>query len=92
MFITVRSSIYYLLKYIQRGSDVMIRLTLAQYLDSHRISRYALHKRTGIQYQVIDNYYKNKVQRYDSDVLDRICAALSCDICDLLAYQPNKKP
>ena len=44
-------------------------------------------KRTGIQYQIIDNYYKNKVKRYDSDVLDRICNAIGCQISDLIEYK-----
>ena len=42
---------------------------------------------SGIKFQIIDNYYKNKVVRYDSDVLDRICKALNCDISDLIEYK-----
>ena len=64
----------------------MIRLTVDQYLDKHGITRYELAKRTGIRFQIIDNYYKNKVVRYDSDLLDRICRALDCDISDLIEY------
>ena len=65
----------------------MIKITLDKTLTKLNVSRYELSKRTGIQYQVIDNYYKNKVIRYDSFVLDRICAALGCDISDLLEYK-----
>ena len=64
----------------------MIRISLDKVLANRQMSRYELAKRTGIQYQIIDNYYKNKVVRYDSDVLDRICEALSCDISDLIRY------
>lgn len=64
----------------------MIRLTVDRYLDSNGITRYELSKRTGIRFQIIDNYYKNKVVRYDSDVLDRICRALDCDITELIEY------
>ena len=64
----------------------MIKLTLAEYLDQHNITRYELSKRTGIKFQIIDNYYKNKVVRYDSYVLDRICEALGCDISDIIEY------
>lgn len=53
----------------------MIRICLDKTLPEYGISRYELAKRTGIQYQIIDNYYKNKVKRYDGLVLDRICAA-----------------
>lgn len=67
---------------------MVIRLTIDQYLDQHGITRYELAKRTGIRFQIIDNYYKNKVVRYDSDLLDRICRALDCDISDLIEYLP----
>lgn len=65
----------------------MIRIKLDKTLESKNMSRYELAKKTGIQYQIIDNYYKNKVKRYDSYVLDRICDALQCDISDLIEYK-----
>ena len=65
----------------------MIKLTIDKYLDSHNITRYELSKRTGIRFQIIDNYYKNKVVRYDSYVLDKMCAALDCDISELIEYK-----
>jgi len=65
----------------------MIRLTLAEYMDGHGITRYELAKRTGVQFQILDKYYKNKLVRYDSYVLDKICTALSCDISDILKYE-----
>ena len=64
----------------------MIKLTIDKYLDTHKITRYELSKRTGIRFQIIDNYYKNKVVRYDSYVLDRICEALDCSISDIIEY------
>ena len=68
----------------------MIRLTIAEYLKKVNVTRYELSKRTGIKFQIIDNYYKNKVVRYDSYVLDRICEALSCDIADIVEYQKSE--
>ncbi len=65
----------------------MVILTLDKTLNRLNISRYELSKRTEIQYQVIDNYYKNNVKRYDGYVLDRICTALDCDISDILEYK-----
>lgn len=62
-------------------------MTLEKALQSAGFTRYELAKRTGIQYQIIDNYYKNKVKRYDSYILDRICAALECDISDIIEYK-----
>ena len=65
----------------------MIRLTLDKLLKKSNITRYELAKRTGIQYQIIDNYYKNKVKRYDSYVLERICDTLDCKIEDVIEYR-----
>lgn len=65
----------------------MIKITLDRILLQREISRYELAKRTGIQYQIIDNYYKNRVKRYDGYVLDRICEALECTVSDILEYQ-----
>ncbi|MBO5403219.1 MAG: helix-turn-helix transcriptional regulator [Clostridia bacterium] len=62
----------------------MIKLTLDKALEKRGISRYRLSKLTGIQFQVVDKYYKNKVVRYDSYILERICLALDCGIEDII--------
>ncbi len=64
----------------------MVRLTIDRYLNQRGITRYELAKRTEIKFQTIDRYYKNRVVRYDSYILDRICMALECDLCDILVY------
>ena len=65
----------------------MVKLTLKEYLDKMSITRYVVAQKTGIRYQIIDNYYKNKVVRYDSDILDRICRALDCNISDIIVFE-----
>ena len=72
----------YLIKYI--WGDFVVNVILTDTLQKLNISRYELAKRTGIQYQIIDNYYKNKVRRYDSFILERICIALNCDINEII--------
>lgn len=79
------SSGYIFIK-IQLGEN-MIRISLDEALQKRDISRYELAKRTGIQYQIIDNYFKNRVKRYDSFVLERICDALDCSIGDIIEYK-----
>ena len=65
----------------------MIRICLDKTLVKLNISRYELSKRTGIQYQIIDNYYKNKVKRYDSYILERMCCTLNCGIDDIIEVE-----
>ena len=67
----------------------MIRLTIDRYLGKHDITRYELAKRTDIKFQTIDRYYKNRVVRYDSYILDRICAVLECSLSDIMEYVKN---
>lgn len=66
-----------------------ICLQLDKALAQRGVSRYELAKRTGIRYPVIDHYYKNKVVRYDSYVLEKICTALDCDVSDIIAYHKS---
>ncbi len=61
-----------------------VRIVLKQKLEEMNITRYELAKRTNIKYQTIDNYYKNRVVRYDSDLLLKICTALECDVGDII--------
>ena len=70
---------------------MLIKMILDIYLDKKEISRYELSKRTGVQYQIVDNYYKNKVVRYDSYILDKFCEALDCDIKDLIEYKKEDR-
>lgn len=67
----------------------MIKLTLDKIMSEKGITRYQLAKMTEIKYQTIDNYYKNKVVRYDSYILSKICEALNCEIADILTYIHN---
>ena len=64
----------------------MVRLTLDTYLEKCGMTRYELAKRTEIKFQTIDRYYKNRVVRYDSYILDRICAVLDCAPGDIIEY------
>lgn len=61
-----------------------VKLCLDKTLNKRMMSRYELAKQTSIRYQIIDNYYKNKMIRYDSYVLSKICSVLNCEVSDLL--------
>ena len=69
----------------------MVKLTLDKQLAKCGVTRYELARRTGTYYQIIDSYYKNKVVRYDSYLLNKICEALDCDISDIIEYVKDEK-
>ena len=66
-----------------------IKLILDKALEQRNVSRYRLSKLTETDYQIIDNYYKNKVVRYDSYILNKICNCLDCDISDIIAFEKD---
>lgn len=69
----------------------MVRLTIDKYLKEHGITRYELAKRTEVKFQTIDRYYKNRVVRYDSYILNRICKALGCNVGDIIEYVEDER-
>ena len=72
-----------------KGGEIMVKLKLDKYLNQVGITRYELAKITEIRYPIIDKYYKNKVVRYDSFVLSKICEALKCEISDIIEYKAD---
>ena len=64
----------------------MVRLTIDKCLEKRGMTRYELAKRTEVKFQTIDRYYKNRVVRYDSYILDRICKVLDCSLSDIIEY------
>ncbi len=67
----------------------MIYIGLDRLLTERGMTRYRLAQLTGIKYQTIDNYYKNRVQRFDSYILSQICKVLQCSIGELLEYRED---
>ena len=70
----------------------MVRLIIDKLLDERGITRYELAKRTEVKFQTIDRYYKNRVVRYDSYILNRICEVLDCSLSDIIEYVKDDEP
>ena len=68
----------------------MLRLRLEKLLEEKQVTRYWLAQKTKIKYQTIDKYYKNKIVRYDSYILNSICDALNCTPADLFYYEKDE--
>ena len=71
---------------------IKLKLNLDKILEEKHMTRYQLAKITDIKYQTVDNYYKNRVTRYDGYILSRICEALDCEINDVLIFVQEEKP
>lgn len=68
-----------------------IKTMLKEKLEENSISIYRLSKMTGIKYDIIKRYCSGSCTRYDLYSLARICAALHCNVSDLLVYEESKE-
>ena len=70
------------------GEYGRVKVKLAALLDSKGITRNRLRTLTGIKYEVIDRYYKEKnIEMVDLDFLAKVCYALNCKVEDILEYE-----
>ena len=66
----------------------VVKVKLAELLDSRGITRNRLRTLTGVKYDVIDRYYKGEnIELVDLDFLAKVCYVLDCKIDDLLEYE-----
>lgn len=68
-----------------------IKTMLKEKLEENSISIYRLSKMTGIKYDIIKRYCSGSCTRYDLYSLARICAALHCNVSDLLVYEESEE-
>ena len=64
---------------------------LLNILKSKNITRYRLHKITGIRYDTICNYCSGKVTLLNKEYLKIFCDVLDCSISDIIEYKKNSK-
>ena len=65
----------------------VISCHLKEVMKEKRVSIYKLSFASNIKYEIIKRYYDNKVLRYDTDILAKLCFCLECDLSSLLKYE-----
>lgn len=65
-----------------------IKIKLDDLIKEKGISKNKLSHRAEMQRTQINNYCKGIITRLDTDVLARLCAALECEIGDILEFVP----
>ena len=66
-----------------------IQLNLKKIMDAKDITISKMVTLSGMHHKVIERYYNNIANRYDSEVLAKFCYILECNITDILTYQTN---
>ena len=68
-----------------------IRIKLGEVMAERGISKYKLGFDARMQSRQINAYCDNVMSKVDLEILARLCAALDCEISDLLEYVPPGK-
>ena len=66
-----------------------MKVILQQTLKNKGKSQYWLAKQTGIAISTISNMCNGKTSRIDFVVLQKICDALNCEVCDIIERELN---
>ena len=67
-----------------------INLKLKEIMDSRKINRNYLARAAHTRFEVIDKWYKNNIEKIDTDILARICYVLKCEISDIIEYSERE--
>ena len=68
-----------------------IRVLLGELLEARGIKQVDLQAQTGLSYSTINELVHNKTTRVTFATLDALCAALDCQVGDLLDYASDRK-
>ena len=69
-----------------------ILLAQKEVRDGREYTYNDIREETGISSNTIANYAKNRVTRFDSVTLMKICDFLECELGELLVYPPRDEP
>ena len=67
----------------------MIFVRLKELLDERGMSQRELARRTGRHHDVISRFARQDTEGVTYDLLSHVCAALECDVGDILEYGPD---
>ena len=60
-------------------------------MDKKKITISKIAKITGLHHKVVRRYYEGTVERFDKEVLSKLCFVLGCDLQDIMHYDRPKK-
>lgn len=78
----------------QKGEDVKeidvgaVKITLEKAIKASGLSKNKVAQLAGMQRTQLNNYCKGNIQRFDLDILARLCTALECPVSDILEFVP----
>ena len=63
-----------------------VKLNIKKVMDERKMTIGKVSRLSGIKYDVVSNYYNNRIHIYNSDILAKLCYVLDVDISELIIY------
>ena len=60
---------------------------LKEVLKERNVGIYRLSQDANIKYDIIKKYCDNEIQRFDLDILAKMCYCLDCEVSSILKYE-----
>ena len=73
--------------FVKSNDYGQVNIKLRQLMDEQQLTRNLLAHLINARFEVVDKWYKNRVERIDMDVLARLCFVLQCDAADIIEYE-----
>ncbi|MED4718269.1 helix-turn-helix domain-containing protein [Bacillus badius] len=70
---------------------MIIRNRLGLLLQQHKLSLKALAEKADVNYGTLYNFYHERFQVFNGDLIGKLCVALRCNIEDLIYLEEEKK-
>ncbi len=67
-----------------------IQFDIKSIMDKKKITISQVAKKTGLHHKVIKRYYNGDVERFDKDVLSKLCFVVGCELKDIMHYEKPK--
>lgn len=67
----------------------MIRCNLSTIMGARKLKIADVARKTGLNRSTVTRLYYESAERVELDAVDRLCAALDCDVGDLFDYIPD---
>ena len=77
-----------IINYVDYGK---VTLDLKIQMKKRQISKKTLHRKTDLDYKIINNYVDGNIVRASEKILSKFCYVLKCNVYDLLVYHSKSK-
>ncbi len=64
----------------------MIKLRVAELLEEHKMTKYALYKQLGMSYQNFNRMINNETRSIRYEMIETLCVIFDCKPNDLFEY------